>query len=261
MKSFAEIVGIGPAGVISIVGGGGKTSLMFQLARQLACSGKRVLTTTTTKIHVPSAEQTDTLLISQDPQIILRKAEAHKGNGMHLSAASAYLPQTDKLNGFSPEAIRTFEYSGLFDWVVVEADGAARRPLKAPAGHEPAIPDNTTIVVALAGLEVLGRPLGEELVFRSVLAGELMRLSQGETITVQALAQLLAHPAGAFKGAPAKARRFIFLNKADSPNLQEQGAAVALQLKGISPPVAEAVIVGQLLDGINLHRVYVGEAS
>ena len=260
MKSFAEIVSIGPTGVISIVGGGGKTSLMFHLARQLAYSGKRVLTTTTTKILIPSAEQTETLLISQDPQIILRQAKAHEGAGVHISAASAYLPQAGKLNGFPPEAIRTFEHSGLFDWVVVEADGAARRPLKAPAGHEPVIPDNTTIVVALAGLEVLGRPLGEETVFRSVLAGELMQLSQGETITVSALARLLVHPAGAFKGAPAKARRFIFLNKADSPELQEKGATVALQIKEVSPSVAEAVIVGQLLQEISLHRVYVGEA-
>ncbi len=102
MKSFAEIVGIGPAGVISIVGGGGKTSLMFHLARQLAYSGKRVLTTTTTKILTPSAEQSETLLISQDPQIILRKAEAHEGAGVHLSAAAAYLPQSDKLEGFPP---------------------------------------------------------------------------------------------------------------------------------------------------------------
>lgn len=177
---------------------------------------------------------------------------------MHVSAAAAYLPQTDKLKGFPPEAIHTFEDSGLFDWVVVEADGAARKALKAPAVHEPVIPENTSIVVALAGLEVLGRPLGEEMVFRSELAGKLMQLSPGETITVPALARLLAHPSGAFKGAPPQARRFIFLNKADTPELEEKGAAVALHLNGASPSVAEAVMVGQLQEGINVHRVYVG---
>lgn len=257
MESFSELVGIGPNEVISIVGAGGKTSLMFHLARQLAYAGKRVLTTTTTKILVPSVEQSQTLLISEDPRIILGRAKAYEGSGVHLSAASAYLPQARKLNGFPPEAISTFEESELFDWLVVEADGAARKPLKAPAAHEPVIPGNSTIVVAMAGLEVLGRPLGEEMVFRSELAGELMQLSQGETITVPALARLLAHPAGAFKGTPPKARRFIFLNKADSPELQEKGAEVALNLKEISPPIAEAVIVGRLMQGINVHRVYV----
>ena len=260
MKTFAETIGIGPAGVISIAGGGGKTSLMFHLAKQLAYSGKRVLTTTTTKILIPSAEQSEILLISQDPQTILRQAKSHEGDGLHISAASAYLPQAGKLNGFPPEAISTFEHSGLFDWIIVEADGAARRALKAPAGHEPVIPDNTTIVIALAGLDVIGRPLGEETVFRSALAGKLMRLSQGQTITVPALALLLAHPEGAFKGAPDKARRFIFLNKADSIELQETGAAVAHQLNTISPSVAEAVMVGQLHREICLHRVYTGKA-
>lgn len=256
MENFAEIVGIGPGGVISITGGGGKTSLMFHLARQLAYAGKRVLTTTTTKILVPSAEESETLLISRDPRIIIRQAKARRGAGVHVSAVSARLPRTDKLQGFPPEAIRTFEDSGEFDWVVVEADGAARKPLKAPAAHEPVIPGNSTIVVALAGLEVLGRPLGEEMVFRSELAGELMQLPQGETITVPALARLLAHPSGGFKGAPPKARRFIFLNKADTPELQEKGGEVALQLKEIAPSVAEAVIVGQLRQEITLHRVY-----
>lgn len=245
---------------MSIVGAGGKTSLMFHLARQLACSGKRVLTTTTTKILIPSPEQSDTLLIDPDPQAILRQARTYRAAGMHFSAAATYLPQTDKLKGFPPEAIHIFEESGLFDWVVVEADGAARKALKAPALHEPVIPQNTSIVVALAGLEVLGRPMGEQMVFRSELAGELMQLSPGETITVPALARLLTHPSGAFKGAPAQARRFIFLNKADTPELEEKGAAVALYLNGVSPSVAEAVMVGQLLEGINVHRFYARES-
>lgn len=245
---------------MSIVGAGGKTSLMFHLARQLASSGKRVLTTTTTKIFIPSAEQSDTLLIDPDPQVILRQARAHQAAGMHISAAAAYLPQTGKLQGFPPEVIHTFEDSGLFDWVVVEADGAARKALKAPAVHEPVIPENTSIVVALAGLEVLGRLLGEEMVFRSELAGELMQVSPGETITVPALARLLAHPSGAFKGAPAQARRFIFLNKADTPELEEKGTAVALHLNGSFPSVALAVMIGQLLEGIDVHRVCVGKS-
>ncbi len=259
MNNFAEIVGIGPTGVISITGGGGKTSLMFHLARQLAHSGKRVLTTTTTKILVPSAEQSETLLISQDPEVIIHHAKTHAVAGVHVSAASAQMPHTDKLKGFPPDAISTFEDSGVFDWIVVEADGAARKSLKAPAVHEPVIPGNSTIVIAVAGLEVLGRPLSEELVFRSELAGELMQLSQGETITVPALTRLFAHPAGLFKGTPPKARRFIFLNKADSAELQQKGAAVALQLREISPSVAEMIIVGQLRQEITLHRVYPGE--
>ena len=114
----------------------------------------------------------------------------------------------------------------------------------------------TTVVVALVGLEVIGSPLTEELVFRLELAGKLMGLAPGETITESALARLLAHPLGSFKAAPPRARRFIFLNKADNPFLREAGARIAAELRRHAPTVAEAVIVGQTLDGIRIHDVH-----
>ncbi|MCF8109113.1 MAG: hypothetical protein K9J81_08985, partial [Desulfohalobiaceae bacterium] len=42
------------SGIISLVGAGGKTSLMFQLAREIAARKQRVLTTTTTRIFSPT---------------------------------------------------------------------------------------------------------------------------------------------------------------------------------------------------------------
>ncbi|MCK7504559.1 MAG: hypothetical protein MZV70_11045 [Desulfobacterales bacterium] len=41
-------------GVVSLVGAGGKTSLMYRLARELAGTGQAVLTTTTTRIYPPA---------------------------------------------------------------------------------------------------------------------------------------------------------------------------------------------------------------
>jgi len=242
-------------GVLSLVGGGGKTSLLFHLAHSLARSGKRVLSTTTTKILVPSPDQSQTILIDDDPEAILRQAAGCLPTTNHICAAAHQL-DNDKLQGFAPEAIHAFRESGLFDWILVEADGAARRPLKAPAGHEPVIPADTDVLVAVAGLEVLDQPLSEELVFRSALAGPLMGLAIGEIITASALARLFAHPLGCFKGAPPLARCFIFLNKADSPALREQGETVAAQLRQLAPPIAEALIVGQAIDRVAVHAVY-----
>lgn len=249
-----------PRGVLSLVGGGGKTSLMFQLAKLLVRSGARVLTTTTTKIFLPTADQSETVLIDADPAAILRQAAYRLDNYRHVTAVAARLNDTGKLVGFDSETIGSFAASGLFDWILVEADGSARRPLKAPAVHEPVIPLTTSVLVAVAGLEVLGQPFSEDLVFRSELAGPLMGLAEGETITEAALVRLFAHPLGSFKGAPAAARRFIFLNKADDLERQARGAVVARQLGQISPPVAEGLIVGQALDGICVHAVYPLEA-
>ncbi len=255
VKPLETILRLEPRGVMSFVGGGGKTSLMFHLARQLALAGMRVLTTTTTRIFVPTVEQSATVLVARDPHDILEQAATAHGATLHLTAA-AEMAKAGKLKGFAPEEIGAFVESGRFDWILVEADGAARRPLKAPADHEPVIPEETTILIAVAGLEVVGSPLGEELVFRSELAGELMGLSPRERITEQAMARLIAHPQGAFKGAPAESRRFVFLNKADTLPRREAAARIAGELQRQTPHAAEAVIVGQALDGISIHAVH-----
>lgn len=250
MQQIEKILSLEPRGVLSLAGGGGKTSLMFHLARLLVRSGKKVLTTTTTKIFLPTADQSETVLVDTDPEKILRQA------ANYATATVGHSVIGGKLIGFAPEVIHTFRESGLFDWILVEADGSARRPLKAHAGHEPVIPSSTTVLISVAGLEVLGEPLSEELVFRSELAGTLMGLAAGETITESALAHLFSHPLGAFKGAPSGARRFIFLNKADNVGRRASGARIAAELRQSACPVAEALIVGQALDTIRIHAVH-----
>ena len=241
-------------GVLSLVGGGGKTSLMFHLARLLTGQGRKVLTTTTTKIFVPAAGESATVLVDKDPLAILPQAAAALELTGHVTAAARHI-DGGKLKGFEPEAIQVFADSGLFDWILVEADGSARRPLKAPDDHEPVIPANSSIVVAVAGLEVLGRPLTEELVFRADLAGERMGLREREIITEAALARLIAHPLGFFKGAPRTAARFVFLNKADDALRREAASNVAVHLQQSPAPVADAVLTGQALGLITIHSV------
>jgi probable selenium-dependent hydroxylase accessory protein YqeC len=256
MQPIEKILFHEPQGVLTLTGAGGKTSLMFHLARLLERSGKRVLTTTTTKIFFPTADQSETVLVDADPEAILRQVSSGLRAYRCITAAAAHRADTGKLIGFNPEAIKTFAASALFDWILVEADGSARRPLKAHAEHEPVIPSGTTVLVAVAGLEVLGEPLSEEMVFRSEIAGKLMGLSPGETITEAALARLIAHPLGLFTGALPGIRRFIFLNKADNPERRARGAGIACELSRLVPPVAEALIVGQALDAVRVHAVY-----
>lgn len=251
-----DILPLESCGVLSLTGGGGKTSIMFHLARLLAQSGKRVLTTTTTRIFAPTPEQSETVLVDGDPQVVLRLASACLKYSSHVTAAATSLPDSGKLKGFGPEDINAFEKSGLFDWILVEADGAAGRSLKAPAEHEPVIPSSTTVLIAVAGLDVLGKPLTEDYVFRSGLAAKLVGQAGGETVTGPLLANFFTHPAGLFKDASAVSRRFIFLNKADNPERIAAGAMIAGQLRQAGGSLGEALIVGQALDRIRVHSVH-----
>ena len=255
MQRIEEVVCAAPRGVLSLTGAGGKTSLMFHLARVLSEAGKRVLVTTTTKILPPTARQGGTVLVDADPEAIAGWASLRCGNEP-ITAVSRRDQESGKLIGFPPEAVAFFRRSGCFDWIVVEADGSARRPLKAHAPHEPAIPSCSTVVVAVAGLEVLGQPLTEEWVFRPELAAPLMELAAGETIDAAAITRLIVHPRGLFAGAPESARRFLFLNKADTPQRLKRAAEIATALKEEAPCVAEALLVGQVLNGVALHAHY-----
>ncbi|HIJ86083.1 MAG TPA: putative selenium-dependent hydroxylase accessory protein YqeC [Desulfuromonadales bacterium] len=254
--SLEQILCGEPHGIVSFVGAGGKTSLLFHLAHQLACSGKRVLTTTTTKIFVPTPDQSHTVIIDADPEAVIARTSALLSEAGHITAAAARMAESGKLQGFAPEAISVLQKSGLFDWILVEADGAARRSLKAPADHEPVIPAETSVLVAVAGLDLIGEPLSEQLVFRSTRAGDIMGLNIGETITEPSLARLFAHPLGSFKGAPPQSRRFIFLNKADSSKRRYCGEKVAQLLSRMASPPVEAVIVGQALGVLRIHALH-----
>ncbi|MBN2569627.1 MAG: putative selenium-dependent hydroxylase accessory protein YqeC, partial [Deltaproteobacteria bacterium] len=157
--------------VISLVGGGGKTTLMFALARELAISGKVVITTTTTKIFPPDSTDSPCLLISGDAREIIDfivKEGPRKG---HVTIASEVELAPGKLRGIPPELISMLSEMESVATIIVEADGAAHRSLKAPnIDYEPVIPANSSLVIPVIGIDVLGCEMREEYVFRSDIA-------------------------------------------------------------------------------------------
>lgn len=238
-------------GVISIVGAGGKTSLMFQLARALSSGGDTVLTTTTTKIGEPHADQTPCIIVSKSVNAIIRDATHRIPDQLHITAARARSRSQDtsqgKLIGFEPEEIDQLRQSGLFRWIIVEADGAAGRPLKVPAIHEPVIPACSDWVVGVAGLSVWGNPLIDKWVFRPELVSTLTGLKIGETITDAAIAATLCHDSGILKGSPHGAKRIAFLNQADTPERIAAGRRIIALIINRNPICRyQRVILGQL---------------
>lgn len=230
---WAELIQ-GNRGVISLVGAGGKTTLMFTLAGWISACGKRVLTTTTTKIFMPTASQTRAVVLSQTPDHLLSEAEGQLRRHGHITVGAGYITGSNKIRGFTPEMIACVWRSGIADWILIEADGAAGRLLKAPAPHEPVIPSVSHYVVGVVGLGAIGKPLDDTYVFRTGPFAAVTKLLPGETVTASAVADLILHEEGIMRGAPAGSDRVLFLNKAEHEELQEAGEEVArlLQEKG-----------------------------
>jgi molybdenum cofactor cytidylyltransferase len=102
---------------------------------------------------------------------------------------------------------------------LIEADGARLLPIKAPAEHEPPIPDFVDTVIVVIGLSGLGKPLSEKWVHRPELFSELVGLSPGSEISSQHLAAAITSPRGGLKNIPTTARKLLLINQIDSfPN-------------------------------------------
>jgi len=146
--------------------------------------------------------------------------------------------------GLSPELINALDGLArrLDVPLLIEADGSRRKPLKAPAAHEPVIPSWVGEVVVVAGMQGLEMPLLHETVHRPERFAELSGLQAGNPVTVEALAKVLLDVEGGRKGIPAEASRTILLNQCD----EDARLGQANQLAGILIPQYGQVILAQL---------------
>ena len=238
------------------MGAGGKTSLMYRLARELSGNGEKVLTTTTTRIRTPTSEQSPGCILGATADDILERADGMLKKHRHVTAAAGANAAAGKLTGLTDETIDRLRASRVFDWIVVEADGAAGRSLKAPAGHEPVIPATTGWLVGMVGLSAVGKPLSEEWVFRAGIFSSLSGLPPGAAVTAEAVAAVLVHERGILKGAPSRCRRLAFLNQADTEIRKAAGMQVVRSIQRSGVTRIERAIIGQALGEPPIGNVY-----
>jgi probable selenium-dependent hydroxylase accessory protein YqeC len=218
-RGLGRALELGDRRVVAFTGGGGKTSAMFRLAREVAA--ERVLVTTTTRIWVPDAEQAD-LILADDLDTACERLSAAWEYG--IRALGTAITPDGKLQGIPPEWVARL--AQVADRVLVEADGAAGKPLTAPRAHEPVIPGGTTLLVPVVGLDALGAPLDAAHVHRVADIAALTGLSEGDAITPEAIAQVMLNPQGNVKAAPPEAVIVPLVNKVDT--LAREPAARAL---------------------------------
>ena len=170
---LAELLGAA-RGVTSVIGSGGKTSLLAALAREL--SGTVVLTTTTHILPfagvplVTSANADDVRAALAESRVVCVGSQAEK-NGKLVTPSLGI----DAL-------------ASLADYVLVEADGARRLPLKAHAPWEPVIPACSGRTVLVLGASGLGRPVREK-VHRPELFCELTGCAPDDDATPELVAR------------------------------------------------------------------------
>lgn len=136
-------------GVTAFIGGGGKTSIIDKICHELYLEGKSVVFTTTTHIFPPDEKFYGKPIINPSEKYI---EEISK---QRICVVGKSIDDKGKLTGVNENILKCLEK--YFDYVLVEADGSKRMPLKFWSDHEPVIPQNCNNVVAVLGLSAVGK--------------------------------------------------------------------------------------------------------
>lgn len=228
----------------AFVGAGGKTTTIFTLARQLPGP---VFVTTTTHISSEQAQLGDRhiYLLPGEPVVgELRIATKMQENVVVLTGPGAER-ETGRQGGLTADQLeglrRYAEQAG--DSLLIEADGAKMKAIKAPAAYEPVVPEWVDRVVVLAGLSALGKPLNDQVAHRPERLAQVTGLDMGDTITLETVIQMLSHPKGGLKDLPTSARKTAFLNQNEPGRINSEDLAALRSLL----EKYDSVLIGQVV--------------
>ena len=208
-KRYDSIVSaINPDKIISIVGAGGKSSIMFTLGEELAKADKVVTLTTTTRVLPYDLE------IHKNMHLAFQKTDSHKLAGVD----------------------NPIELAADCDFLLIEADGSRGYPLKMPAAHEPVIIDSTNQVIAVVGLSCIGRPI-MQVCHRSELVCDFLNKKENDPVTVEDVRRIILSERGLSKGTAGR-DMIVVLNQADT----EREIALGLEIARELPDSVQCII-------------------
>jgi probable selenium-dependent hydroxylase accessory protein YqeC len=213
MPLLSDLMDLPEKSLVSLVGAGGKTTTLYTLAHELARQGWRVVTTTTTQIFTPTSDETEKLIVEAEPSILLDGVRAALWQHRHVTIAGS-MNERGKLMSVPPDVPALLLRQGAVDAVIIEADGARHRMIKAPADYEPVIPPETNVALLLMSAEAINQPLSEEIAHRPERIAEVTGVNVGDTMTPGVIARLVMSERGALKGIPEIAKAYLLVTHA-----------------------------------------------
>jgi molybdenum cofactor cytidylyltransferase len=222
---------IGPRECVAIVGGGGKTTVMYRLADEAVAAGRTAVVGGTTRFTPPATGKMPLVVavrehedpapavaaaLRKSPSITCTTGRGDKGRWLPIS-----MEQAATISGMRDVGL-----------VVLEADGSRNRPFKAPGDSEPVVPSGTTLVLAMVGLDVIGKPLDAASVHRPERVSQISGVAVGDMVSASCVASVLLSAEGGRKGVPESARWIPVLNKAEAERRDVAEEVARLLLEG-----------------------------
>lgn len=200
--------------VISLCGAGGKTSALFDLAASLKQRDQesRIVILTTTRMMAEKSPKIDHFLSVDTLDHIDTLSPG-------ITMVARGMDEQGKIYGFEPWDIDRWIEEPVFGqhlgFVLVEADGANKKPLKAPREGEARFPGKTQVALGVLGADSFDLPAVEARIHRLKFFLELTGMKEGDLVTAEALTVLIHAENGLFKSCPPEALKIILVNKAE----------------------------------------------
>lgn len=254
---LTEVLDIEKNSIVSIVGAGGKTTLMFQLAKELKEKGT-VLVTTTTKIYMPKEGQYDYLMVGNPSVAASTKGCEEEKQREFLEpdfrkkgiwVYGEHINEDHKLTGLGDEKLR--DMIADFDYVLIEADGSKGKPLKGWREDEPVISNFTTCTIGVLSAQTLGMDIKEENIHRleRFLGKHQGKISEADLIKV------IFQPKGLFKNF--NGRKILYINQIDQEEIRRKTSVLISEIlkENEEHKLLHQVIAGSLKEEqyFNLH--------
>ena len=215
IRELIYYLGLHIGSVVSVVGSGGKTTLIGELAAELS-KRCRVCVAASTKMKYPGKEAASVILKGN-----LSMALPLEQPGIYY-IADEQVPG-HKLHGFSEEMVRWARENT--DILLIEADGSHTLPLKGWADYEPVVIPETQITVGVMPVYLLGQPAGPENIHRFPLFSELTGVQEGECLTREHLIRAIADPKGLF--GKAVGEKVLFFSQVMDEAMEDEANAIA----------------------------------
>lgn len=204
--------------VIAVVGGGGKTSLIYRLSQELLSLEKKVIITTTTHMLY---EPERPFARGGDEEEVKRLLDKYG-----YTAAAELDEEQGKISALPEEKL--LRLKDLCDVMLIEADGSRQKPLKIPADWEPAIPSFANVVISVVGLDCLGKPICET-THRMERTSDFLKKSIDAPVTEEDIVKIASSIHGLFKNVEGRVYR-VYLNKSDTLKSREPAEKIVEEL-------------------------------
>ena len=240
MKTLIELFDFNKGDVVSIVGTGGKTTLFYQLGKELK-NQYNVLLTTSAKIMKPSDENYDYLYTCMEDYLNDRISRK-KG----LTVLSKYInKENQKMFGIDDKELELIIND--YDIVLLEADGSRNLPLKGWKNHEPPILSRTNKTIGIFPIDMLGEKISRDKIygfeeFQSFLENE-------DVVNNEVVGRICSHLNGIYKNS--RGELYFYINRADTAAELTKAFKLAEYLKNycVGKPFDFKICIGSLIKG------------